>query len=124
MTGQCEHPDQDTSYREPGDYDESKIAHCSACGHEWLISQKEWRAQSDVGLADFVARTSTMTAKDLRRIANIAAKAAETVEPMSDVCMHIPDYPRPRRRCCRAELGNPCRMARFRARRHLQSRRL
>lgn len=85
----CEHPDRDVSYSETGDYDESKVAHCSACGHEWFISQREWReltsfdeggkaARSDAALADFVARLSTMTAKDLRRVANIAAKAAET----------------------------------------------
>ena len=43
MGGTCEHPDNDVSYSEVGDYTESKIAHCSACGHEWFVSHREWR---------------------------------------------------------------------------------
>ncbi len=42
-TEHCEHPDRDMSYSDTNDYDESKIAHCSACGHEWFLSQREWR---------------------------------------------------------------------------------
>ncbi len=39
----CDHPDKDVSYGDTGDFQESKIARCSACGHEWYLSQKEWR---------------------------------------------------------------------------------
>lgn len=38
----CEHPDRDVSYSETGDYEESKVAHCSACGYEWVVSRREW----------------------------------------------------------------------------------